>query len=117
MEEGAEPGLLRFPGEPTVGLEPTTCCLQNSCSAIELHRRTGVKPMMPRDSTCSIAPVGAACQGETHHSFASLPASSPIFPRLRLRAAPGAIVKGEYPESVCPVRRETGSGEQWIGTI
>ena len=26
-------------GEPTVGLEPTTCGLQNRCSAIELRRR------------------------------------------------------------------------------
>ncbi|SVB36958.1 uncharacterized protein METZ01_LOCUS189812 [marine metagenome] len=24
--------------EPTVGFEPTTCCLQNSCSTTELHR-------------------------------------------------------------------------------
>jgi hypothetical protein len=25
--------------EPVVGVEPTTCCLRNSCSATELHRR------------------------------------------------------------------------------
>ena len=25
--------------EPVVGIEPTTCCLRNSCSASELHRR------------------------------------------------------------------------------
>ena len=24
--------------EPVVGLEPTTCCLRNSCSTTELHR-------------------------------------------------------------------------------
>jgi hypothetical protein len=26
--------------EPSVGFEPTTCCLQNSCSATELRRQT-----------------------------------------------------------------------------
>ena len=26
--------------EPMVGLEPTTCCLRNSCSTTELHRHT-----------------------------------------------------------------------------
>jgi hypothetical protein len=25
--------------EPMVGLEPTTCCLRNSCSTTELHRQ------------------------------------------------------------------------------
>ena len=25
--------------EPVVGVEPTTCCLRNSCSATELHRQ------------------------------------------------------------------------------
>ena len=25
--------------EPVVGVEPTTCCLRNSCSTTELHRR------------------------------------------------------------------------------
>src|SRR5436190_383878 len=28
--------------EPMVGFEPTACCLRNSCSTAELHRRVGV---------------------------------------------------------------------------
>ena len=34
-------GVLSLPKalEPVVGVEPTTCCLRNSCSATELHRR------------------------------------------------------------------------------
>ncbi len=31
---------LRFAMEPTVGFEPTTCCLRNSCSTTELGRRS-----------------------------------------------------------------------------
>ena len=27
--------------EPAAGIEPVTCCLQNSCSAVELRRRGG----------------------------------------------------------------------------
>ncbi len=33
-------GLVNDAMEPAVGLEPTTCCLRNSCSASELHRRS-----------------------------------------------------------------------------
>src|SRR5205823_13303721 len=32
------PGHSRVHREPMVGLEPTTSCLQNSCSTTELHR-------------------------------------------------------------------------------
>ncbi len=42
---GYSAGLIssRFTGrmEPMVGIEPTTYCLQNSCSTTELHRRGG----------------------------------------------------------------------------
>ena len=34
-KEGILPSLML---EPVVGVEPTTCCLRNSCSATELHR-------------------------------------------------------------------------------
>src|SRR5260221_5110697 len=36
-----------FVGEPTVGLEPTTCGLQNRCSAIELRPQTGARSRAP----------------------------------------------------------------------
>ncbi len=32
--------------EPVVGVEPTTCCLRNSCSATELHRRIAYAPKL-----------------------------------------------------------------------
>src|SRR5215472_9263900 len=37
---------LRHEVEPTIGFEPMTCCLRNSCSAAELRR-----PSDRRDST------------------------------------------------------------------
>ena len=38
-KDGEKLGFLPVPTlEPVVGLEPTTCCLRNSCSTTELHR-------------------------------------------------------------------------------
>ena len=38
-KDGEKLGFLPVPMlEPAVGLEPTTCCLQNSCSTTELCR-------------------------------------------------------------------------------
>ena len=58
-------------GEPTVGLEPTTCGLQNRCSAIELRRRmscgtrwAGARAPARRNprGTRSIAAAAGRCQ-------------------------------------------------------
>ncbi len=38
---GARPLVMM---EPVVGVEPTTCCLRNSCSATELHRPAKQRP-------------------------------------------------------------------------
>jgi hypothetical protein len=64
--------LPPFPSEPTVGLEPTTCCLQNSCSAIELGRRA-FSPS-PSRRTASLV----SCRGPI------LPAVPPVFRRRPL---------------------------------
>src|SRR5947209_3257055 len=42
---------LRHEVEPTIGFEPMTCCLRNSCSAAELRR--------PCDRTDSTTPASA----------------------------------------------------------
>ena len=48
--------IFNFWLEPVIGLEPTTCWLQISCSAIELHRRVvpwgGIEPPTGRFSVC-----------------------------------------------------------------
>ena len=42
--DGGKLGFLPVPMlEPVVGLEPTTCCLRNSCSTTELHRHALIR--------------------------------------------------------------------------
>src|SRR5690349_20501377 len=54
--------------EPTVGLEPTTCGLQNRCSAIELRRRTCTRTtrIPATRGTRSIGAARRTCQGKPH---------------------------------------------------
>jgi hypothetical protein len=45
--------------EPTLGFEPRTCCLRNSCSTAELCRRDrdrNTPQLAPRPATGSLAP-------------------------------------------------------------
>ena len=49
--------------EPTEGIEPATCCLQNSCSAVELRRPTGqLYSYFPR--AIKLTPVRTASECE-----------------------------------------------------
>jgi hypothetical protein len=52
---------LRHEVEPTIGFEPMTCCLRNSCSAAELRR-----PCDRRDSTTAVHTLQHA--DRPHHS-------------------------------------------------
>ena len=51
--EGRGGGLTREWVEPTLGLEPRTCCLRNSCSTTELCRRGGESSSEVRDGSNS----------------------------------------------------------------
>ena len=54
--------------EPMAGFEPATCCLRNSCSAPELHRRSEENTQNGNFSTgqgtTGVSPVGKRCPSQ-----------------------------------------------------
>ncbi len=66
-----------FESEPAVGFEPTTCCLQDSCSTPELRRRNS-------ESTCRRSPGG---EGRTRRARPRARRRRSAKPRARASAA------------------------------
>jgi hypothetical protein len=58
--------LMPYSLEPMVGLEPTTCCLRNSCSTTELHRQCTIYiPIYPKYCSIGLTRAQLACMPAT----------------------------------------------------
>ena len=66
--------------EPTLGFEPRTCCLRNSCSTTELHRREGEYRRCPPDNKRA-DPIGANLSHDGRRSACRLPTTEAWSPR------------------------------------